>query len=246
MLRAIPIILALGCVGTLVFGQTADIRLPARLDQLQFKATHNSYRLKDLPHIQIDKYDVWEIELDFGMPYESRQFIVGHDGPEPRHGLCTLGEWVQDVLKAESRSAHPIIIKLEAKTRQPCGQLRYPTFQCVTGWGKDWQSRLRDSLAVWIGYDNLITPSWFRDTLAGKWPDIHRLAGKVIVTLQDSNYDRDIDTASSFFFGRVIPVLKAVWPPIKNENELEVAIKSKANRLTLDEGYAESWARITR
>lgn len=227
---------------SLFANDTAAAHSP-RLDQIQFKATHNSYRLADPPRVQIDRHDIWEIELDFGIAYDSEDFLVGHDRPEPGHGFRSLGEWVRDILSAESLTVHPIIIKLEAKTAKPCSQLRIPSFRCVGSWGEDWQRRLRDSLLVWIGKQNCITPTRFESEFGGRWPAIEKLAGKVIVTLQDSNDDRDIDTATSFFFGREIPQLRAVSSPIKTPAEFELALRSGANRLTLDNAYSKTWAK---
>jgi len=214
-----------------------------RLDQIQFKATHNSYRLVDPPRVQIDRYDVWEIELDFGVPYDADDFVVGHDRPEPKHGFQSLGEWVRDILGADSLTVHPIILKLEAKTTKPCGPFRIPSFRCVDSWGASWQRRLQDSLLVWIGGDNWITPARFESELGGTWPAIDELAGSIIVTLQDSNDDRDIDTTTGFFFRTEIPRLKAVSPPIRTPAEFELALRSGANRLTLDDAYTEPWAK---
>ncbi len=211
------------------------------LDQIQFKATHNSYDLPDPPRVQIDKFDVWEIELDFGIPFDSPDFEVGHSGPKPRHHLSSLGDWVRNALSAESLSVHPLIIKLEAKTTKPCSPFRFPSFQCADNWDKDWQLRLRDSLKDWIGDDRWITPQVLQDKMQGNWPSVKELAGKVIVTLQDSNGDRDIEAESDYFFPRDIPKLRASWPPISDESGYIRAAQSGFNRLTMDGAYRRPW-----
>ncbi len=223
-----------------------DIKTRDRsLADCKFKATHNSYKLDDSPSALVDKYDVWEIELDFGIPFDADDFIVGHDGPESKHDLISLGDWVRNVLSAKSRSGHPLILKLEAKTHKPCSLFRFPSFQCVDNWGDDWQIRLRDSLLVWIGEPNWITRGRFENDLDSTWPSVSDLVGKVIVTLQDSNDDRDIDTSSVSFLGRNIPGLIAAWPPIDTETEFKDAIESGVNRLTMDDAYNQPWAIAT-
>ena len=77
--------------------------------------------------------------------------------------------------------------------------------------------------------------------MQSKWPSVSGLAGKVIVTLQDSDDDRDIDKGSDWFFGRDIPGLTAVWPPIDNEAGFNSALQSGENRLTMDDGYRRAW-----
>ena len=209
---------------------------------MSFKATHNSYHLPDRPDVQIDRYDVWEIELDFGVGYDSPDFVVGHDCPEPKHGLYSLGDWVRCALDADSLTKHPLILKLEAKTHELCGQLRFPSFKCVDDWGVDWQARLADSLTVWIGHDRWVTPTVYREELEGEWPEVAQLAGRVIVTLQDSNDDKDIDSTDSRFFGRDIPGLTAAWPPIDDESSYRKSLAAGVNRLIMDGGYRETWS----
>ena len=198
--------------------------------------------MPDPPNVQIDRYDVWEIELDFGIPFDSPDFVVGHDGPKPKHQLSTLGDWVRNTLTAESLSVHPLILKLEAKTTGTCSPFRYPSFQCEDNWDDAWQTRLRDSLRAWIGDTNWVTPRRFQTEMQSKWPSVSGLAGKVIVTLQDSDDDRDIEKGSDWFFGRDIPGLTAVWPPIESEAGFKSALQSGKNRLTMDDGYRRAWS----
>lgn len=214
-----------------------DARDTLRLDQAQFKATHNSYLLAHSPQVQIDEYDVWEIELDFGMTPDSKTFLVGHDDPDPKHGLTTLGDWVRNILSADALKHHPIILKLEAKTTGPCEIFRFQTFTCSDNWPKNWQNLLVDSLNAWIDSENWITYRTFRDDLKRNWPKVSELAGKIIVTLQDSNDNRDINLKSDYFFIREIAGLRAVWPPIRSADDYESAVQSGANRLTMDEAY---------
>lgn len=222
----------------------SDFRDSLTLSKAQFKATHNSYMLKQTPKDQIDQYDVWEIELDFGMLQDGDNFLVGHDDPDPKHGSKTLGDWVRNVVSADGLKMHPLILKLEAKTTGPCGASRFQTFTCVGNWPRDWQQRLVDSLEVWLGPENWITYRDYSDSLQRRWPTVAELAGKIIVTLQDSNEDLDIDKRSTFFFLREIPGLQAVWPPIEKEDEFREAINSGFNRLTMDKVYKEPWARV--
>lgn len=207
----------------------------------RFKATHNSYQLNDPPDVLIDKYDVREIELDFGIPFDSEDFMVGHDGPQSKHGLVSLGDWVRNMLSAKSLNDHPLILKLEAKTDGPCSPFRFPSFRCASKWGDDWQHRLSDSLTLWIGEDNWITAGQFENEFGSDWPNLSVLAGQVIVTLQDSNDDKHIDTTSNYFFIRKIPNLSAAWPPLKTKAEFLAALKSGINRFTMDDAYMNSW-----
>ena len=54
---------------------------PLPIDQLLFKATHNSYDRGRPPEQQIDDFGVWAIELDVSVPIENgpSRLIVGHD-----------------------------------------------------------------------------------------------------------------------------------------------------------------------
>ncbi len=214
-----------------------DSRDTLRLDQVQFKATHNSYYLKHAPNVLIDEYDVWEIELDFGMKPDGRTLLVGHDYADKKHGCTTLGDWVRNVLTAKGLMKRPLILKLEAKTTGPCEASRFQSFTCADNWPEKWQAMLVDSLNEWIGPENWVTYRKFRDDLDGQWPKVSALAGKFLITLQDSNDDRDIDRQSDHFFIREIPGLRAVWPPIKNADEYRAALQSGANRLTMDGAY---------
>lgn len=214
-------------------------------DDARFIATHNSYHLDDTPEVLIDKYDVWEIELDFGIPFDSKDFMVGHDGPQSKHGLVSLGDWVRNMLSAKSLNDHPLILKLEAKTDGPCSPFRFPSFRCASKWGDDWQHRLSDSLTLWIGEDNWMTTGQFKTMLDSNWPEVSELAGKVIVTLQDSNDDQHIDTTSNYFFIRNIPGLTAAWPPITTEVDFLSALDSGINRFTMDDAYKKPWADLT-
>ncbi len=211
-------------------------------EQVQFIATHNSYRLDDPPHVLIDQYNVWEIELDFGIAFDSPDFLVGHDGPESKHSLHSLGDWVRDMLSAESAADHPTILKLEAKTTKPCSQFRFPSFQCTDNWDNKWQQRLRDTLQSLIGKDNWITRARFENDYDTEWPTVDCLAGKVIVTLQDNNQEHDIDTTTQYFFVRDVPQLRAAWPPVETKTEFQQALEAGINRLTTDDAYRAPWA----
>ncbi len=226
-------------------GDSATTSNPSFSD-IQFKATHNSYRCPDLPSVQITKYNVWEIELDFGVLPDSPEFVVGHDGPEPKAGLRTLQDWILDIREAMSEIAHPIILKLEAKTKDTSGPFTKRRWTSADEWG-NWQARLRDDLIDWLGEDICLTRAKFEADYASVWPSIEELAGKVIITLQDNNNNRDIDTGTEWFFIGDVPGLTAAWPeghPIHNPTEFGRAVKSGANRLIMDNEYREPWSNI--
>src|SRR5215510_2213468 len=64
---------------------------PLAVQNLIFKGTHNSYQchfdtpcMNHPPHIQIDDFGVWSLELDFSIILEADfQFraVMGHTGP---------------------------------------------------------------------------------------------------------------------------------------------------------------------
>ncbi len=234
------------CCGTHGPAEGDSAAREVSLGDVQFKATHNSYRLPDLPSVQIIHYNVWEIELDFGMISDPPEFVVGHDGPEPKGGLRSLRDWILDIKKATSSVAHPIILKLEAKTKDRSGPFKKRHWLPVNKWG-EWQMRLRDHLITWIGEENWITRRKFENRYSSEWPSIGELAGKFIITIQDNNDNRDIDFQTVWFFVGEVPGLVAAWPddhPIHGPTEFGRSVKCGANRLIMDDEYRESWSNI--
>jgi len=234
----------------------ADV-LSRPLNEIQFKATHNSYQLGHVPQRQIDQYNVWEIELDFGIPRNSSEFIVGHNCPEPNFGLRSLRDWILNVKSANSLQYHPIILKLEAKTRDSCADFDPFCDWCwdtVDKWG-NWQTRLTDELRATIEGKNWVTQDTFKMNFNSTWPSARRLAGKFIVMLIDNNGGKDIQNPNStdFFFpqfeGKDIPLTawspkSGDWRPIKSAADFGYALRQSANRLIMDEGYKEPWSNV--
>jgi len=230
----------------------ADV-LNLPLNQIQFKATHNSYFLDHPPVQLIDHYNVWEIELDFGIlrtPPNSSEFIVGHNYPEPKHGLRSLREWVLDIARANSLQYHPIILKLEAKTKDSCNDFD-PT--CAWDWApidqwKDWQERLTNELKLLIGEENWITRTEFDMEIKRS---VQELARKFIIILIDNNHGNDIQDRSSpyFFFGDPPQLTtwspkSGDWRPINNAADFGYALKKGFNRLIMDDEYKEPWSNV--
>lgn len=223
-------------------------------NHIQFKATHNSYALDHSPKSQIDDYNVWEIELDFGIPRDSSEFIVGHDCPEENEfGLKSLRDWIRNIKSANSLQYHPIILKLEAKTRDSSGPFGDWCWDSVDKW-VDWEKQLFEELRDVIGLQNWITPDSFRMNFGLTWPSIRRLKGKFIISLQDNtdNGHDDIKdpNSSSYFFIGGVPQLH-IWSrkpgefsPIKNPSDFGRALKDSANRLIMDDGYQEPWSNV--
>lgn len=218
------------------------------LSNVQFKATHNSYQLDNTPVSQIDQYNVWEIELDFGVPRGSSEFIVGHNCPEPNFGFRSLRDWIFNVKSANSLQYHPIILKLEAKTIDSCNDFDPFCDWCwytVDKWG-NWQERLTNELLATIGPQNWFTSAEFDPTFG--WPTVQQLAGKFIISLQDNNGGKNIQNPSLtyFFFpqfdGKSIPL--SPYGPIQNVSDFGRALNSNANRLTMDNGYQEPWSNV--
>jgi hypothetical protein len=220
--------------------------LNSPLNKIQFKSTHNSYKLGNSPKELIDDYNVWELELDFGIINDPSQIIVGHDGPEPKFGLRLLKDWVSNAKTANALQYHPVILKLEAKTQDSCGD---PSciFCCwgwtpVERWGK-WQQTLTNDLLATIGLENWITRSKFENDYHSTWPSAKELAGKFIISLQDNNNGRDIqDPASTYFFIGGVPL--GAFGPINNPSDMGRALKSDASRLVFDGGYKEPWSNV--
>jgi hypothetical protein len=227
--------------------------LNLRLDQIQFKATHNSYFLDHPPAQLIDHYNVWEIELDFGIlrtPPNSSEFIVGHNYPEPKHGLRSLRDWVLDITLANSLKYHPIILKLEAKTKDSCNDFD-PTcdwdWATIDKWG-DWQDRLFRELRDAIGLENWFTSAEYKTK---GWLSAQQLKGKFIIMLIDNNGNNDIQYRDSpYFFIGDPPQLTAWspksgdWRPIKNATDFGYALKKGFSRLIMDGGYQEPWSNV--
>lgn len=224
------------------------------LNQIQFKATHNSYQFNHRPVELIDDYNVWELELDFGVPRNSSEFIVGHNCPEDNDfGLRSLRDWILNAKSANSRQYHPIILKLEAKTRDSCADFDPFCDWCwdtVDKW-RNWQTRLTDELRATIEEKNWVTQDTFKMNFNSTWPSARRLAGKFIVMLIDNNGGKDIqDKNSPYFFFGDLPELRAwspksgEWRPIKNAADFGYALKENFNRLIMDDGYKEPWSNV--
>ena len=164
-----------------------------------------------------------------------------------------LRDWVNNVKAANSRQYHPIILKLEAKTRDSCGD--FTCIGCcwewpdVKDWG-NWQKTLTDELIAIIGPGNWFTSAEFNPTTG--WPTVQQLAGKFIIMLIDNNKNNDVRNSpySSYFFIGDLPQLN-VWSPkpdefspIKNPTEFGRALRFGANRLIMDGGYKEPWSNV--
>jgi hypothetical protein len=133
-------------LGTTAAGiQPAHAQSGTPMNQLQYRATHNSYWLGSPPNVQIDDYNVWEVEIDFG--YKAGQWRVGHDGPQPKHGLDTLASWLANIASSNAHHYHPIFIKLEAKNKEECG---WPTCE-NPGPGWAWAECKSDTNCDWPG-----------------------------------------------------------------------------------------------
>lgn len=218
------------------------------LNQIQFKATHNSYQRDHVPVRQIDQYNVWEIELDFGIPRGSSEFVVGHDCPQngPNSPLYSLKDWVLSIKSATALQYHPIILKLEAKTKDSSGPFGDWCWAPINQWG-NWQERLFQELQNTIGLQNWFTSAEFNPS-AG-WPTVQQLAGKFIISLQDNNGNNDVQNSNYFFIGDIPQLM--IWPPppaefspIKNPSEFGRALKANTNRLIMDDGYKEPWSNV--
>jgi len=243
-IRALPVSAAL--VSAVIVQPLAagpDDSTAARLDQIQFKATHNSYRLDDPPEILIDHFNVWELEFDFGMVTNSGEFWVGHDEPENHFGLQTLGDWILRTLRSEGVMYRPLIIKLEAKTDGSCQPERFGGFVCVERWPDDWQEQLRDSLSAWLA-DRWLTRREFEERYNGSWPTISDIAGRVIITIQDDSDNTKLDTSLAEFFVSDLPGLSGAWPPLTTPTEYGRALQAGLNRMTVDHGYREPWSNV--
>lgn len=204
-------------------------------NQVQIKGTHNSYSSEwvDSPATQIDNYNIWDIELDFGVEPSSSAFIVGHNCPEPNGNLCYLRDWVASIKSTNSAKRHPLILKLEAKTKDTSSPLGDWCWAPSNQWG-NWQYRLQEELITIIGEKNWITRDTFEKGFHSTWPSVKELAGKFIITLQDNNGNHDIpDTSGPYFFISKIPGISCS-DFITDESEFNTALKANTNRLILD------------
>lgn len=214
------------------------------LDNVAFNATHNSYQRKDSPADQITEYGVWECELDFGVLPNSAELLVGHNGPEPNWGLRTLEDWLINIRNASDTMAHPIIIKLEAKTKDRSGIFKGWKWAPEEDWGA-WEKRLTDVILGIIGDSLWITQREFKEDYYSKWPTVESLAGKYIISLQDNNDNRDIDTTSDLFFIESIDRLASnldLGFIVHTQRDFERAIDMGVNRVIMNDGYRSRWA----
>ena len=220
--------------------------LNSPLNKIQFKAAHNAYWLDRSPKELIDDYNVWELELDFGIVDDPSQLIVGHDGPEPKFGFRLLRDWVNNAKIANALQHRPILLMLEAKTQDSCGDstcvICCRTWAPVERWG-NWQQTLTNDLLATIGLENWITRAKFESEYHSTWPSAKELAGKFIISLHDNNSGKDIqDPASPYFFIGDVPI--SAVGIINNPSDMGRALKSNASRLFFDGGYKEPWSNV--
>ena len=156
------------------------------LSDICYRTTHNSYSRGFRPNVQIDDYNVWEVEIDFGREV-GRDFEVGHNymGEEvdvdPPMPTLYLRDWLQNIKDSASWRFHPVAIKLEKK-----------------GWmsGDEWQDELRTMVSSVLGAENILTKSEFedKDKYDSQWPPVGELAGRFLLLLLNAQQE------DGFFF----------------------------------------------
>jgi len=202
------------------------------LNELAFKATHNSYAccggvpcffcdwsndcpvMHNPPDEQIDDWGVWGLELDFGVVMENSAYrlIVGHDGPSGDKTWSDLawGKYLDDFLLRirDSRSLdyRPVFIYFERKTHQKNSS--WPNLDHIR------VAPLLDSLLIKVfGEANVFGPRKL-DSLKdlGKgWQTVPELAGKVIpVVIRNEDLTAE---ATSLIFLNAPTGLERVGPP---------------------------------
>ncbi len=221
------VLVALGLGLGLAVAPQPALAETASLDRASFRATHNTYSLDARPSILINEYNIWAIELDFGKDEPGDPFQVGHNGPCSRGSDAECGNsgmadelsaWLEDIKAAALRHHHPIILKLEAKMANSCGD-----FFCdwwYTGpenWdnpGSPWESQLRDLLISVLGEDNIVSKQQYSsegpfaegqprasEGFKGVWPSADAIGPKFIVgmiTNDDPPWER-VDLNNELF-----------------------------------------------
>ena len=235
-------------------GDCSTVTLPP------FRATHNSYWLDHSPRDLIDRFNVWEIEIDFGI--KGGEWKVGHDDVQSNHGLTTLAEWIHNISLADAANYHPVFIKLEAKN--PHEHCDWPF--CGTpgpGWGwnewYDWPSDWPAQVAAIVknalgrgGADGgLFTPAelsaWRSQDPGqrnGQWPPFEEVLanGPFVVCL--INNDPSSGSHPDFFdpyYGGLGPNSER---PGNEQDMFHDLIGAGMKRITLDGEYQAHWSNI--
>ncbi len=241
--RLIGLLLAaLQLLTTGTFAQTS-------LSDVRFKSIHNAYQQDIRPSSLLDDYNVWELELDFGVLPDDDRLIVGHDHPDPKFDLYYLDEWIRDAVESQYIDYHPLILKLEAKTRSTCRWFN-PTchwdWAPVESWG-NWQDRLSTTLDSVLG-ERWLTRKELENVYDGNWPPLDELNGRVIVELIDGREGDDIDNLHSeqFFIPYTHPIPDIVFasPKATGPTSFGRAIRSGGQRILMDGAYKNPWSDV--
>jgi hypothetical protein len=159
---------------------------PLPLNQLIFKGTHNSYQchfdtpcMNHPPHIQIDDFGVWSLELDFSIVLE-RDFqfraVVGHEGPGD--GAC-WGYYLVDFLRmiAPKRLASDAVGSLALRYRPV-----FINFD-IKDWGltdRAWTIGLQDLVTAFGPGNVLVLADYLRQS-GRRYPSVSEMAGKAVL-----------------------------------------------------------------
>ena len=133
-----------------------------RFSSFVFKATHNSYERNKPLDVQIDNYNVWQIELDCS--WDTKDFggiVVDHDcvGAKGR-SLATVFDELNNSVTLNSRFT---MIYMELKSKS-IGQ------ECREEWPSDnatYRDFIYDEIDTYLDVNRVYTPEEFLDRLAG-------------------------------------------------------------------------------
>jgi hypothetical protein len=208
-----------------------------RMTDICYRATHNSYSRGLRLNAQIDDYNIWEVEIDFGRN-SGHDFEVGHDDPggevdvSPAMPSLLLRDWLQNVKDSASWHFHPIALKLEKK-----------------GWMSraNWQADLRDLLTSVLGAENIMTKSEFENRYHSQWPAVGELVGKFFVMLLNAQGDDGF-----FFVGKDPPGLPGLCVAFGEYGSGDHAGfvqglrsgcgGSPTNRIVMDDAFLKEWS----
>lgn len=145
------------CLGILALtlpAQSQSTRVPPgeqRFNRFQFRTTHNSYErdggavdrvsLTD----QLDRYDVWMVELDLRWHASNGDFYIFHDCAEAG-GNDTLDSFLQEIKTSHRGKTGITFIQFDSGDIGPC--VLYPN---IVPKPSDWQTRLRNKLTAFFG-----------------------------------------------------------------------------------------------
>lgn len=188
--------------------QGANVHIPetaprpgeVRLSQMRYKASHNSYERGESIDQQIDKWNVWMVELDIFWDEDQSdvgKVTVEHYCGSP-HNAQSLAWELREAKEASIQSYRPTIIYLDMKD-PPGGDTCYQDWPYTLVY----MDEVRKIINNILGESNIYKAEDFKDVDKLKWPSWQELQrrGKRWIVILDTVAAGLDEQDSKYFFG---------------------------------------------